>query len=473
MLFLLLFGALSSSPNEQFQLALSDLRSLPVEKQCVTRYASVHGVPQKELNEFLKATTFVVNSDSMRQPVTLTIINLSVIRVETDKLGWDQASRSEDIALLAKEGVNLTIPNPVSNALYIDIWEDMQRFDPYFKPDWIDPALYIEACRLSKSKMFIMSAWFLFPRLMLERQDGGFYSQLLLLPPTVDQLFKRMGVSQAFIDRQRLRRGGAVIDSEVALHNRELREIPGTFGEERFIWDTKDFAVDAENRAKNVLLSLAGTAKEDGSEYIGSLPNNLHWYYIANGKGVQLNAVPSNVAIDMRPGSRNEPIHDRNVVAWYKCLACHGPYSGLRPFEDRVKIGLINPDAKLKTYSYYKNAVITRKRELEEFYLPELQQSLQRQQRSYSNAVFRITGLSSTENARIVTTIFDRYFWELVGQDRAALEFGYPLEQAIKMWNESGDENLVLLAAGQPIRRKVWETVVGYAYPRAILVRKQ
>jgi hypothetical protein len=431
-------------------------------------------------------------------------------------LRWDKDFRTEELKRLEESGVKFDFKDDVWKTYFLDIWELIGAFQPYFKISndkrrgWIDPQAFQEAKLLGETQTLVIRASWLIPHILLESKDTGFYSQLLLLPQNENDLYKRFGQDPKVIDRfNQLRHGGATVGpSIVAIHNRELQEIPSSFGHDyRFIWRTFDFAKDADDPQRNVLRSLGGTVKHDGREIIGTLPNGLHWYYLSNGAGVQANVVPQDIALDQRD---KRGISNPNVINAIKCMDCHTPVSGIYPFKDNVKAAILSPDTALAVIAKdnrietqftpvepanpvirsgrlkiqlvgavdekIRAQVTNRIKDLEEYYLTDLDERITQQQESYGKRVEACTTLKPAELATALVKTYNTYHEDLVTPELAAREMGMPLQVANPLLRASGNQDLILLASGQPIRRAAWERGFGDAarvtvYPWEQLVK--
>lgn len=462
------------TPNGIFTAAALDLtEKTPPNRRQATRYLSLQAVPEKDRESFSKALVFALNSTSFRSLLVDPPVFYGglLVKVDLESLGWDRPSREAKLARLELSGVKFGFKTDGEKAAFLDPWEEIGRGDPYFRTTqenagkltrgWINPSIENSVRNLTYSTSFIARADWVLPRLLLEKQDSGFYSQLLMFPPNEADLYKSFGVDINFVDREnQLKRGGAVLESIVARHNRELQQIPSLFGhDERFIWRTFDVATE-DTADKSVVDNLAGSVKHDGREIIGTLANGLHWYYLADATGKQVNVVPQTIALDMRDGGQS-PIRDRNVINAYKCIGCHGPAGGTYPFADIIGKAILDPAIGLLVLGKDKAAVADKKQTLEEYYLSPLGKLIARQQDSYTERVKATNGLDSAKNADQLVGFINTYHWDLVGQEQAAREMGEKLDTAVQMWRRSGNNNLILLAAGQPIRRSAWERSVG------------
>ena len=450
----------TSSPDAVYKLAALDLAErVPPDKRQTTRYLSLHAVPEADRPDFLKALVFTLNSVSFRsriiQPVVVGGEQL-LVRVDLEAFAWDRNSRTARRDRLAQSGVKFSFPDAVSEQRFLDIWEDFVASDPYFKVTqvnaagkhvrgWLDPVVEAATRKLSQSSSFILRADWLLPRLLIEKDQGGFYSQTLMFPANETDLYKYFGVDINLVDREnQLKAGGAVLESIVALHNRELQQIPSLYGwDEKFIWRTFDFAKDDE-AAKNVLESFGGTAVHDGRELIGSLPNGLHWYYLSDAKGTQVAVVPQAIAFDMR-NKEKQPIRDRNVVNSYKCIGCHGPVSGTYPFDDVVGKSILDPAIALAVISKDKEKAADRTAALEDYYLSDLSRKITRQQNSYADRILACNDLTPEVNTEHLIGTIDHYTWDLVTLEQAAREMGLTVDQSKPLLRVAGNSQLVVL----------------------------
>jgi hypothetical protein len=294
---------------------------------------------------------------------------------------------------------------------------------------------------------------------LVEKAQGGFYSQVLMFPNNEGDLYKSFGVDIKLVERDtQLKVGGGTLDSIVALHGRHLRLIPSLYGyDERFIWVTMDFKNEG-SPDKDIFARPGGNLKHDGREIIGTLPNGLHWFYLSDGKGKQAAVVPQDIAIDKRPDPFGK-IRDRNVVNAYKCLDCHE--RGINPFVDVERQAILNPDIALLVKSKDKRKLAEITESFESYYqLAEkggIEGRIVRQNESYARRIFAVNELTPEDNSERVVGFFNRYTWDLVTPEQAAREMGLTLEAARVAWRRSGNSQLVVLSSGQPIRRALFE----------------
>lgn len=442
---------------DSYAVAVADLMARPADLRRTTRYLSLANIRPSNRAALTKALTFALNSTSFRSEMVRpeSLADGTLLRIDLRSLGWDRDTRAARLNRMRLSGVQFS---PT-----LDVWEQFAKADPYYKVTtphggrgWIDPALEYQARQASYSITFILRGDWLLSKLMTDR-PSGFYSDVLMLPPKENDLYRVFGIDVAFVDREnQLKRGGAVLESIVALHNRELQQIPSLYGyDDRFIWRTFDVNVDKAGD-KSVLEAFAGRLKLDGREIIGTLPNGLHWYYLANAVGNQVAEVPTDIAQDMR--QTREPVRDRRVLSPYKCVACHGPQNGTYPFDDVVSKAMLNPAVGILAVFKDKVKLADEKERIEEYYLSGLGRQIRRQQDSYAERLKVCNGETGTENAVNVVSLVEAYPANLVTREQAARDMGLTVPEAVKAWRLSGNSQLVVLSSGQPIRRAAWES---------------
>jgi hypothetical protein len=466
---------LTYTPDDVYKVGIKDLTTrVPPEKRPYVRYLDFHvfsdvpaqGERYSDRDVAINAMVFELNSTTFKtdfvRPVM--IANRTLMRIDLQDLKWDKVYRAERIAKLAKIGVKFA---DAEKPEFIDIWESFARADVFFAIDytdkygkflrgWLDPVVEAEARNLTHSSKFILRADWLIPRLLVERKFRGFYSDIMLFPNKEADLYKAMGADFDFFGDNLLKSGGAILgNSIVAQNNRELQLVPGAFGyDERFIWLTFDFNETGKEN-KSVIHSLAGTAKHDGREIIGSLPNGLHWYYLSAGDGNQVADVPPDIAQDKRQGPL--AIRDRRVINAYKCISCHGEANGTYPFKDVIFQSMQNEKMAAFVVSKDKDKAALTKEALEEYYNSRLGKAIARQQKSYVERVKACNGLESPENSEQLVLLIESYTFDAVSPERAAAEMGVPLSTAKVYWKRAGNPIATFLYGGESVPRGDWE----------------
>jgi hypothetical protein len=486
MLALLCLGVVTADlpPFQIHQIAASDLRAVPAEARPYTRYLSLHGIPDAERDSFCVALDLALNGASIRgdlyQPRR--VGGGLLIRLDLRGLGWDRFSREVELDKLGKLGVKLEFKTDRDRSFYEDEWEFIGYFDPYFvasdqyKRGWLNPVLVDTFERVAHTRKLVVAAHWLLPRLMLERGDGGFYSQLLILPPLEKDLEKRLGVNAAFVDVDiRAKHGAAVPKSaSVAYSPREVQFLASGTGWDQY-WYTRTLDFNrVENPDKDVRERPGGNAKHDAREILFTLSNGLMGGYLANGKGRQVALAPQQIAEDQReavPGRYYSPT--KTVFNVAKCFDCHNESRGLIGFDDNA-IKLIDPKRRDTGYLVVDHDPKVAAREttrLEEFYRKGLREKLDLYRTSYEARVKELTGQDCLTSSRNLLRQYDRYTSvyaaQMVTPADAAREMGYPETAARAMWKAAsvqyGNNQLGFLAAGQSITREAWERSVGDA----------
>jgi hypothetical protein len=450
---LLCLGLVASDlpPFAIHQMAASDLRAVPAEARPWTRYLSLHGIPDADRDSFCTALDLALNGVSIRGDLyrPRRVGGGLLVRLDLRGLGWDRFSREVELDKLDKLGVKLDFKTERDKKYYIDIWESIGYSEPYFvasdqyRRGWLNPKLVDTFEKVAYTRKLVVAAHWLFPRLLLERQDGGFYSQLLVLPPLEKDLERRLGVNSAFVAVDiRATHGAAVPKSaSVAYAPREIQFLTSSTGHDQHWYSrTLDFN-RVESPEKDVRETPAGKARHDAREILFSLPNGLMGGYLANGKGEQQAFAPQTIAEDQReavPGRYYSPT--KTVVNYAKCADCHLESRGLIGFDDNV-VKLINPPRRDTGYLVVDYDPVKAAREtarIEEFYRKGLREKVDLYRTSYENRVKELTGQDCLTASRNLLKWYDRYTpvyaAEMVSTATAARETGYPEWAARAMW---------------------------------------
>lgn len=435
-------------PSELYDAVLADLEHVPYNHRQDVRYLARWPATAEQLVEQESALLFWLASLNNRRtnpPLTVTEDGL-LYRLQLSEYGWEPAA-----------------------------WEALIELDPYFRVTvidqqyvlrrgWLDPVVEAAVREATHSRQAVCRADFFLARTSLEVNGTGFekgvYSKFKRFPGTEDELFKAVGVDRQFLDKNFLVRGGAVLESIVALHNRELQLLPSLWGkDEAFVWRSLDAASSAG--ATNVLERFLGSINPDGREYIGTNLNGMHWYYLTNKDGKQVAAVPQNIAQD-----KASP-HDVTVFSPWKCVSCHTPQHGIRHFGDVVSQLATHPKTGLAVITKYdkhqelKAADAQKAREmqriLEDYYLSDLGRTITRHQESYRAAVEEACGLQPTDAAKAYLDCVQRYLYARVSHAQAARELGIAEVEIDAYLKTVPNANLVILRAGQTVAREVFE----------------
>jgi hypothetical protein len=475
------------TPNDSLRAAYSDLSAhVAPEKRFTTRYLSLTAVPPEQRGDYLKALTYAVNSTSFRSVLSqLAVVgDGSLVRVDLESLEWDYGARSVRLKELERRGVDFGLKDHEARRLFLDPWEQFARDDPFFQVGyydseykyvrgWLDPTLVNAARHCTNSIKPVLRADWVLNRILQENFPPafqGYYSTLLMLPRNEQDLYKVFLVDIIAVDKaeNKLRQGGAVLESAgVAQNNRELQMIYSAYGPAvKYIWRTLDVDVDAryvknekgDQVSKSVVESLAGTLIHDAREIIGTLPNGLQWWYLANGKGQQQAVAPEKVAQVKTP---LVPVKETQVISPWKCIECH--YEGIRSFDDVISKMMLDPTIALQIKSKYhqKNEAAALQSALEDFYLSPLGSTIKLQQQIFAANLKACCGMTGTQTATLILGFVEGYQYDSVNPVQAAREMGYPIEEAKYLWRKSYNPILAVLSSGRSIRRGAWDQSFG------------
>jgi hypothetical protein len=349
-------------------------------------------------------------------------------------------------------------------------WEALTSKSPYFAVStfdkkgqinrgWLDPTIETNLRLTTGAARPIERAdrFLALTSLDVGDQRGGVYSKFLRLPNKEAALFKQFGVDEKFLQDNSLLRGGAVLGggSIVALHNRELQLLPSPVGlDEGFLWRSLDTATDEGDQS--VVKNFSGSIRINGGEYIGSLRNGLHYYYLVNAAKNQVPVVPVDIAQD------KTDLHDTQVHSPYKCVKCHGPKSGIRHFDDVVARMSLNPKVALSVIQKYPEYAAlklenTTRLALEDYYLSPLAEDIVQHQESYAQALLAINGLQPAANTDNYLQFVEQYLFQLVDRNQAAYELAVDIEQLDEFLKQTGNDELMTILASERIPRSLFE----------------
>lgn len=381
-----------------------------------------------------------------------------------------------------------------------EAWERLCLLDPYYavtqvdastthegnggalRRGWVDPLIEAQVRQATYSTQAVLRLDFFLAKTSLERGEdnkflNGVYSDFKGLKTTADAFYKDLGSDDKFIEDNYLRKGGAVLQSIVALHNRGLQFRPTLVGlTQRYAWESLDFKTDHGKNGENNVLEkdrTAGRVKVAGREIIASGRNGFPIYFIVNDKAAQVPFVPQDIAQD-----RGNP-HDVTVRGPVSCVRCHGPSGGIIQFSDVIRKIRTDLDAGTRRVLITKGppgADLTEAQKLadllEEYYASDLGVLIGEHQREYKAVVLQTTGRKPEDiSALYVKTVHD-YLYAQVDKPRLALETGIPeakLREALKAMGtlEEGASTLVILEGKNAISREKLEA----AYP--VLMKAQ
>lgn len=395
------------SPASEARAAALDLYALPAADRPYVRYLTTYAVAPEARADAVKVQRFWVNSLSVRKRLAFPVaVGETLYRLDLRDYGWTA-----------------------------DAWDKLAAKDVYFRQPWVDANSAEVLAYYSGSAYPLLRADFFVARTSIEPD----YSRFLGLGGSVEAVKKQFGVQEADVKKLYLNSGGAVLQSIVAIHNRQLERYPTITG---YFWESRDTKGNAGRQ--NVISGGDNlfAIKPDGGEFIWSLPNGLQGYYLANGDGKQVAEVPPDIARDTITAFAS-----KSVVNARSCVVCHD--AGLRPFNDVVS-RLVKGD-KLKLVDPDKERVIR----LEEFYLTQLAKRIDRDSEQYADAVEACNGLKTQPNAKAFESLIYGYFEARVDLAAAARELG--IEKIEAALQRSLNGTLTAILAGESVARDAWE----------------
>lgn len=409
-------GVLPETPNDVYELVAIDLASVKPADRPYTRYLTSWPSSPSQRDSLSSATSFWANSLSWSPKLVplQSTADGSLWRIDLRHFLWSR-----------------------------EAWENLAGADPYFATTsknakgeivrgWLDPKVEFTVRRETGSTKAVLRADFFLARTSLDgkKADGffreGFYSQFLGLPKTDKELKAILKAEEkvkipvsGYDVLVFLLQGDAVKKSQVAKHNRGLQVTRTLLGrDEAFIWESLD--TDTNTGQSSVQKALAGTIKRAGGEFIFSLPNGMHGYYICDAKGNRVAEVPTNIAED------NNSATQAVVVLGWKCVKCHGPNSGINGFDPYIRPQIVGKSTALAIISDGKNEkqIDEERQRQETYYLGDLKEITEKHRKSYLRMIDDANGLTPEENTKNYLKWVEGYLYQFVDRDAALRETG-------------------------------------------------
>jgi mono/diheme cytochrome c family protein len=232
----------------------------------------------------------------------------TIFRIRLDELGWDNRPFLADPKAAAGSNAD-----PTRVSLY-----DLLLLEyPYATPPDSSPASkalvesYLRPAGQVRPVPYIRGDW-----LVVSATEGPLYNELLSLPPTLQNLEKKLGVGLT----PRTRAG--VTTSKYIRANRILEQ--GSSNSTVY-WRTYELS------GPTGLLGLSKVCTDQdpahgASMAVFSLPNGLPGFYVGDDKDRRLDAVPPKLLADDWKA--------RGLRVGRACMSCHA--TGLEPFRDEV-----------------------------------------------------------------------------------------------------------------------------------------
>lgn len=446
-----LMGAMPEDPNEVYGAVSIDLKeNVPAAEWQYMRYLSLWPNDPASVSSLNTDIYYQCNSLSwtpeLYSPVY--VEDLGLWRIDYRRYGWSKQS-----------------------------WENLADEDPYFAVTvkdsngviirgWLDPKVEATIRDATRSRKAVLRADFFLPRTSVDQlgKFKGFYSDFLKLPKTEKELIEILGAKEEqiiskteYFNKLFLLQGGAVQESEVALHNRALELLPTVVGKRssRFLWRSKD--TDSNADAASVLENntQGGNIKFAGKEHIYSLPNGLHGYFICDANNNRITAVPTETVAQDKRNQFDKVVY----LGTFKCGQCHAAAEGIIGFDDvlrRTKVGKRTSIGIITKGDYDKQI----QQFLEAYHTHELGKDAVEHRKVYAETIKELTtGMTPQECIKNHLHWVEGYFYGKVDRMTAGIETGM-FDQVDKYIEKTSPSPLVQLngdTGREWIARELWE----------------
>jgi hypothetical protein len=449
----------SLHPDDAQKIALADAERLGPEVACKMRYFRVRTPRGPLRTEFLVQFFAHLNKLSTRKHLAFPqFVTQDVIRIDVEDYNWHLRGEKELNVLLVWEKTAALDPwfhqvaTVEEEAKLPFAWPGGFRKGKHVEAgfyklsvtkgdkvpvaaEWVDRKRDEALRRLTLTESPILDAeWF---EVQTKRQRSldandepgiGYYDFLALKDR--DAMLKLVGTSFEDARRENVVWKGAVLESNVGIHNRLLFRLGARSG--GGIWGT--FDTDSTRGRGDLLNNLKdGEFKHVAEEYMFFLANMLDGNFLCTDKGVRQAVAPdkaigaddSKLALEGRKKYRHR---DTPIHANLSCMGCHGPTDLLMDFTDDVRKAFKQGGPLLLTELFKKKL----DPQLQDDYLTDMDYELKADRLRYVNAVKRATtvkglnpdGWTVGELSSAYRRHFDRNAYERLTLSAAARELG-------------------------------------------------
>jgi len=506
------------TPDSSVKFAVGDLLTVPEHEQQYIRYLSLYNIPQHRRRDVAAIVSFMVNSLSTRRrmyiPVFVgnsdeTVIRLNIRDYEWNRDAWEKMAKngsgprpqSEPYFHTFKEDpveetrkVKKKVKRRVKKTVYEkkqvpkQVWDrytgrykttyeikqvpkqvdqevedEIEVTEKFFGgkrkrtlmvAPWLEPESISTLMSLTRSASPIVRAdWFI-----ANASVPPAYYDFLRLGNTLKDFENLVFANEELAKKARSVDKGTVITSMVARNNRMLVRSP-TFTN-GYYWRSYDSLTSVNDRqyVQNIL-----SEDFDATEDIGTLPNGLQAYFLANANEERIDFAEPDVAID------NTAV-DRVVRTGRSCIICHA--DGIRPIDDEIR----SLTRRLQDENQVKLLVAQERDfyEIQDLFGGDLDEQIVKDQNLYRAAVARSNGLDARVNARLFSEIYNNYAEKLLTKEDVCREVGVPMNEIdhyVKLSNDSIILGLIRQPT-RPIRRDQWEFNY-YRFMTLIMANKQ
>lgn len=410
-------------------------RSLPKDERLHWRYFSANhlaaaGATREELDLQHDALAKAINHLTREvEIVPLTTIDAplnSLFAVDIRRLGWHKRPYR-----VVGEG------NKLGREANLTIYDLALLEYPYaFVP--LDSAVFnvlakefLMPAGLTRPIPFLRSDWF-----VSVVTQPPLYEDFLQLPFELAELEQELGVDVSENLRRRTAMRAGMTVSGVSKNNRVVEHHPSREGS---YWKSIDFS--ASKGVQNMFLDpvhLQGV----GGEFVFTLPNGLHGYYVSNAAGRRLDSAPTEIVTD-------KFAEDKTVRNGLSCMRCHD--EGVKLFTDTVRPALEKlpgrlPFDKVAAFELYRPA-------------QEMDQQLQTVRDRFLKALGQALGKPQTVEP--LAPVSHRYLDEDLPLPMAVGELGLTDARTFEpMFRLPQFASLGMVSLGAPggsVRRDTWE----------------
>jgi hypothetical protein len=438
------------TPQSTAILALEDCRKLSSEDQKQTRYLTLYGLPDAELETVFKVLSFHCNTLSTQpdivRPRLVAGSGGTLLAIALDDYGWD-----------AK------------------VWERLRHVDPYFHVQvtvrqekdqngetwditngiaapWLETDSIAALIALTKSQVPIVRGdWFLWQTGAQAERNPGYYDFLGIKDRK--NFHELVGLDEKLLDRFPKKLREAVSDSGVTQQPRRIDRL-GTIG--GGLWITSD--VRAAEGKKNPLRILEEEYEPDAHEEFAHMPNGLWAFGLFDDQGGRQDNAPDFIGFDHTSHNNDGRIH-----VGVSCIRCHGPTGGINDIDGWGR-GLFKGKLDLKS------ADRDTARRLRRLYLSPLEDSIEDDRRVYTRAVKRCNDWGTDQNARQYGNAWAVYD-SPVNAERAAADLGVSkqewinaIDARIKRSGSIDDITLGAFLVDKNVPLRTWHESIGLAH---------
>lgn len=413
---------------------LEDVRVLPAKDRPFARYFSINhilsaGATADELETQRQALAKGINHLSwQRELVVPRAVDgqvASIFHIDIRTLGWDLQPFEivRDGRSAGASRVNL-FDLALLDYPYGVFYENSETYDQLLEQ-------YLIPAGLVRPIPYVRADWFISAATL-----PPLYEDFLRLPFEIEHLEARLEVDpHANLKNGKAVRAGMTV-SGVSRNNRVVERHPTGYGA---YWKSHDFrsSKGVENIFKYPL-----NFQPSGGEMIFNLPNGLQGYFVADSRGIRLNAAPTEIVTD-------KFAEDKIVRNGLSCIRCHD--GGMKTFHDDVRAALerlpgnVGIDKRLALDIYTTQADMDRL----------VQQDIER----FGSALQKLLGKVPAREP--MTPVSQRFLDGPLQMSNVAGELGLTdqkmLQQAVQIPQFAGLGLTALAVEGGVIRRDMWE----------------